>query len=122
MDGFYDEELESYRMLSDAALSDIMMTRPSQGPIFPRLQNLIFEGDIIADYPWLKFFTALLHEDLQELYVQITEYAPDEALHLLEEAVWRSPNITELSITSIFPEQDDNVVASISSSLSGRGK
>ncbi|KLO14237.1 hypothetical protein SCHPADRAFT_927964 [Schizopora paradoxa] len=118
VDGFYDEELESYRMLSETALADIMMTSPSLGTIFPRLRDLIFEGDIIADYPWLKFFIAFLHEGLQELYIQITEFAPDEALNLLEEAVWRSPNITDLSITSIFFEQGDNIVASIASSLS----
>lgn len=106
-------------MLSEAVLADLLMTRPSTSPILPRIKTLNADGELAPDYPWCKFFTGLLHEGLQEISIYIdNEQSPDVILRFLEEVVWRSPNVTKLSVGSSVTTFDGDVGVSLSSSIS----
>jgi len=118
MDGF--DHQGQFSMISEAALADILITRPSTNPILPRIKTLKVDGELVPDYPWCKFFTGLLHDGLQELciYIPSLELSPDAVLSFLEEVVWRSPNITSLSIESSLMTFVGDVGVSLSSSIS----
>jgi len=118
MNGFYHEG--HFSMLSEAVLADLLMTRPSTSPILPRIKALHADGELVPDYPWCRFFTGLLHEGLHEIciYIPGRVQSPDAVLTLLEEATWRSPNVTSLSVESSLTTFDGDVGVSLSSSIS----
>ncbi|KLO14233.1 hypothetical protein SCHPADRAFT_996698 [Schizopora paradoxa] len=116
VDGFHRDE--DYRILSETAFAELLMTRPAKTPLFPRARRFEVDGDLIPYFPGLKVFLNLLHEDLREFTLNISEESPDEIVKFFEEVVWRSPNITNLDIETSLNDFNEDMKNSLISSIS----
>lgn len=85
--------------------------------IFPRCRRLNIDGGLLSDYPWRQLFTGFLHEGIQDVRIFVAGQAPNDIPNFLEEVVWRSPNVTSLSLESLLRTWDADIAVSLSSSI-----
>lgn len=105
-------------MLSEAALAELLMTKPSTGPIFPRSVSLFADGELTPEYPWCRFFTGLLHEGIKVISIYIPVHSPEDILNFLEEAIWRSPNVLTVAVETTLMVLGGEAEVSLAASVS----
>ncbi len=105
------------RVLSESSLTDLLMAKPATVPILPQIERLFVDGELCPEFPWCRFLAGFLHDNLQDIAICIDNRLPNIVVGFLDEASWRSPNITSLTIEAVLDTFETDVGDSLSNSL-----